>query len=349
MALALADRAIGAIIGSAAADAAAQPLHWVYDLQKLSMLLSESPEPEFRPESANPFYRRNTGQQSCYGDQAFVLLESLSECEGLNVEDLKQRTYKFFGPGSEYDTPVNDPYRDKGAPRPQLPIEGPWRQASLKSFIKNVDAGKPETGCETDNQIDGVAKLAPIVACYAGKPEMLERVEEATRVTQDNDICVAVTLAAARFLEHFILNGPDPKALDAVLKQLSDPNRKNPQELDKAIIGHIHQVKDNLSKKPKELIPTLVTGISAALSCLSGLPGAFQAALHGVLTASGYEQAIRDTMSCGGCTCSRSSFIGACIGAQVGLEGIPSSWKSKTLRYSTLLVLAKKVVTLQQL
>ncbi len=25
---------------------------------------------------------------------------------GLNVEDLKQRTYKFFGPGSEYDTPV---------------------------------------------------------------------------------------------------------------------------------------------------------------------------------------------------------------------------------------------------
>uniref|UniRef100_A0A672LRL4 Uncharacterized protein n=1 Tax=Sinocyclocheilus grahami TaxID=75366 RepID=A0A672LRL4_SINGR len=186
-----------------------------------------------------------------------------------------------------------------------------------------------QLSCETDNQIDGVAKLAPIVACYAGKPEMLERVEEATHVTQNNDICVAVALAAARFLEHIILNGPDPKALDAVLEQLSDPNRKNPQELDKAIIGRIHQVKANLSKKPKELIPT--------------------AALHGVLTASGYEQAIRDTTSCGGCTCSRCSFIGTCIGAQVGLEGIPSSWKSKTLRYNTLLDLAKKVVTLQQL
>lgn len=66
----------------------------------------------------------------------------------------------------------------------------------------------------------------------------------------------------------------------------------------------------------------LITDISAALSCPSGLPGAFQAALHGVLTASGYEQAIRDTMSCGGCTCSRSSFIGACIGAQV----LQKSW-----------------------
>uniref|UniRef100_H3BZX7 Selenoprotein J n=1 Tax=Tetraodon nigroviridis TaxID=99883 RepID=H3BZX7_TETNG len=146
MASALADRAIGAIVGSAVADAAAQPLHWVYDLQKLHLILAQDPNPEFRAESANPFYRRQTGQQSCYGDQAFVLLESLSECGGLNVEDLKQRTLKFFGPGSEYDTPVNNPYRERGGPRPQLPIEGPWRHASLKSFLKNVDAGQEETG-----------------------------------------------------------------------------------------------------------------------------------------------------------------------------------------------------------
>lgn len=259
MALALTDRVIGTIIGSAVADAAAQPLHWVYDQQKLSSLLSQDSNPEFRPESANPFYRRATGNQSCYGDQAYVLLESLSECKGLSTDDLKQRTYKFFGPGSEYDTPVNNPYRDKGGPRPQLPIEGPWRHASIKSFIKNVDAGKVDTGCEDDNQIDGIAKLAPIVALYAGKPNMLEKVEDAIRVTQNNDLCVAETLAAARVLEHFILKGTDPVALDAVLAQLNDPNRKNSQELDKAVVGHIHQVKESLSKTPKELIPTVFT------------------------------------------------------------------------------------------
>lgn len=42
---------------------------------------------------------------------------------------------------------------------------------------------------------------------------------------------------SARFLEHFILNGPDPKALDAVLAQMTDPERLNPQELDQAVIG----------------------------------------------------------------------------------------------------------------
>lgn len=259
MALSLADRAFGAIIGAAVADAAAQPMHWVYNLQKLGEYLANDPEPEFRPESVNPFYRRETGRQSCYGDQAYVLLESLSECGGLDVEDLKQRLYKFFGPGSEYDTPVNDPYRDKGAPRPQLPIEGPWRQASLKSFIRNVDSRKTETGCESDVQMDGVAKLAPIVARYAGQPEMLERVEDAVRVTQNNDESVAVTLAAARFLEHFILSGSDPEVLPAVLKQLNDPNRKNPQELDRAVAGHIYEVKESLSKSQKELIPAVFT------------------------------------------------------------------------------------------
>uniref|UniRef100_A0A3Q4BEY8 Uncharacterized protein n=1 Tax=Mola mola TaxID=94237 RepID=A0A3Q4BEY8_MOLML len=344
MAAALANRAMGAIVGSAAADAAAQPLHWVYDLQKLQAILAQDPNPEFHSESANPFYRRQTGQQSCYGDQAFVLLESLSECGGLNVDDLKQRTLKFFGPGSEYDTPVNDPYRVKGGPRPQLPIEGPWRHSSLKSFLKNVDAGKEETGCENDCQVDGVAKLAPVVAFYAGRPEMLEKVEEAVRITQNNDACVAETLAAARFLEYFILNGPDPKALDAVLEQLSDPNRKQPQALDKAVAGHIRQVKENLSKTPREMIPLpFMPRSPVVLVFLVALPGAFQAALHGVLTAKQYEQAVRDTMSCGGCTCSRGSFIGACLGAQVGLDGIPASWLFKTLRYNSVLEHAKKI------
>lgn len=46
--------------------------------------------------------------------------------------------------------------------------------------------------------MDGVTKLAPVVAMYAGRPEMLEKVEKAIRVTQNNDMCVAETLVAAR-------------------------------------------------------------------------------------------------------------------------------------------------------
>lgn len=61
----------------------AQPMHWIYNPDTLKEVLSDlEPCPEFRPESANPFYRRATGEQTCYGDQAYVLLESLSRCGG---------------------------------------------------------------------------------------------------------------------------------------------------------------------------------------------------------------------------------------------------------------------------
>ncbi|CAL8311179.1 unnamed protein product [Merluccius merluccius] len=316
MALTMADRAIGAIIGAAVADAAAQPMHWMYDADRLKEVLSElEPFPEFRAESANPFYRRTTGEQTCYGDQAYVLLESLSHCGDVNVEDLTRRTYSFFGPGTVYDLPLNDPYRQKGGPKAQLPIDGPWRNASLKAFIRNVDAGKTETGCEVDCQMDGVTKITPVVAMYAGRTQMLEKVETAVRVTQNDNMCVAMTLAAARFVEHFILNGPDPNVLDAVLAQLNDPRRQNPQDLDKAVIV---------------------------------LPDALQGALHGVLTLSRLDKAVRATMRCGGCTASRASFMGACFGAQTGLQGIPESWRNRTLRYPLLLQLANNMVHSQQ-
>ncbi|PWA25037.1 hypothetical protein CCH79_00016017 [Gambusia affinis] len=301
MASSVADRAIGAIIGAAVADAAAQPMHWIYNPDRLNEVLSDlEPRPEFRPLSANPFYRRTTGEQTCYGDQAYVLLESLSQCGDVDVKDLTKRFYEFFGPGTVYDLPVNDPYRKEGGPKAILPIDGPWRNASLKAFLKNID---------------GVTKLAPVVAMFAGRPKMLEKVESAVRVTQNNDMCVAVTLAAARFLERFVLKGPDPDALDAVVAQLSDPNRKNPQDLDRAVVA---------------------------------LPGAFQAALHGVLTMTQLEEAVRDTMRRGGCTASRASFIGACFGAQTGLRGIPESWRKRTLRYPLLLELAENVVGKRQ-
>ncbi len=36
----------------------------------------------------------------------------------VNVEDLTKRIYKFFGPGTVYDLPLNDPYRKKGGTVP---------------------------------------------------------------------------------------------------------------------------------------------------------------------------------------------------------------------------------------
>ena len=45
-----------------------------------------------------------------------------------------------------------------------------------------------------------------------------------------------------RLLEFYILNGSQEGAIDHVIKDLSDHNRNNPQELDKAMISFLREV-----------------------------------------------------------------------------------------------------------
>ena len=93
-------RASASVLGACVADAAAQPLHWNYDTKKLDQKLKIAEklnDPEFLVASeSNPFYNIPTGSNTCYADQAFVLLESLVAHKGLDVHHLVQETYDYF-------------------------------------------------------------------------------------------------------------------------------------------------------------------------------------------------------------------------------------------------------------
>ena len=78
-------RKIAALVGACVADAAARPLHWVYDMEALEKYLNETfddqvdrtKQPEFYPENKSPFYSLPTGENSCYFDITLTSLESL--------------------------------------------------------------------------------------------------------------------------------------------------------------------------------------------------------------------------------------------------------------------------------
>ena len=53
------------------------------------------------------------------------------------------------------------------------------------------------------------------------------------------------------------------------------------------------------------------------LFCFAVLPGAFQSAVHGIITGTNYSAGVQATLRAGGCNASRGGFIGACLGAQV--------------------------------
>lgn len=254
-------RRAAAVLGALAADAAAQPLHWIYDDNKLKAIVGDREDVEFWQPSHNPFYRIPVGKQTCYGDQLLVVLESLVEQKGVNCEALKTATCKRFGPGSAYDNTENARYivgrEDKINVKRTLPIQGPWRHASIKHFLSNMEAGKENPGSELDDQIDCVLRMIPACALFAGRPEMLDRVEDVLRVTQDSDMSVAVGLAAARILEQFILHGSErgmAAVVDQVVGDLGDKHRQNPQGLDLAVAGQLKKVSQALTLSHRDAV-----------------------------------------------------------------------------------------------
>merc|ERR1712224_276012 len=81
---------MGAILGAMVADAAAMPLHWIYDPDTIeSLLKAEHLEgrPEFFPKPSSPFYKAAVGTQSPYGNQTLVLLRALAASSPVSHEE----------------------------------------------------------------------------------------------------------------------------------------------------------------------------------------------------------------------------------------------------------------------
>lgn len=74
-----------------------------------------------------------------------------------------------------------------------------------------------------DAQANCVARLAPLVALFAGHPRLMTYVEYATRVTQNSDAAVAWGCAGAAVLERLVLGHSAAAAVAATIDELEAP------------------------------------------------------------------------------------------------------------------------------
>ena len=168
------------------------------------------------------------GGNSCYGDQILEFARHLAEhgdiCDSHDA--LIARLQSAFGDGSAYGK--FPPAEGK----PAMPIDGPWRHGSLKGFLSNTTAGIvkwPLCGDAKDCQVDCVAKAIPVTVAFAGQPELLQHVERAVRVTQNNDTAVAYAQAAARVLEACIMGCSSLKeALEKAAHKIAEDSTSCP-------------------------------------------------------------------------------------------------------------------------
>ena len=298
-------RARAAILGAAAADAAAMPLHWVYDVRALRKRVdAHGGDPAFLSPPADAFYSYALGRATPYGEQATALLQSLAhgEHDGWSAELYAAQNFDAF-------SAAFDGYRD----------------TSTRGFLRVTRAGAlpPATGVD-DDQANAYARLPPLVGSLAGDPAMLPAVRAMVRTTQRSAAAISCALVAARLLEFLIL-GSAATVADAVVaaavaaEDAGDDEAVGAAAL-RASLAHAHETHE-------------VAVTAFGRSC--HLPGSLSSAVHALLAYGGdYAESVKGTIMQGGCNASRAGFIGACLAAMHGEEAIPPTWRTSCSAYA---------------
>ena len=297
-------------LGATVADAAARPLHWVYNQKKLLTYVKGKKDFTFLKKNKSPFYNIKTGKVSGYNDVGQVMFKTLVEGHENIEERFKKNITKNFGPGSKYWENLNLRAKYRKVKDWRGIIKGPWIHQNIIEAVKNIRAKKKLTGGTKVNESDGFCAALPYFL-YGYDFNSLKKIISTVTVSK---ISLKYALAKFHLIDLALKGAKDP--INEFLKKF----KKN--SYFKSVVEDIKKVK-RLKSKPH---PIVVKKLGMACS----YPGTFNSSIHSIINSSSYKGAILRTIKAGGCNCSRVNFIGAYFAALKGVNSIPKSWIKKT-------------------
>jgi hypothetical protein len=308
-------------LGATVADAAARPLHWVYDQKKLRQYIKNIKDFSFLRKSKSPFYNIKTGNVSGYNDVGQVMLNTLSKNKTNIKKNFKSNLKKHFGPGSKYWKNYKKRKQYKKIKDWRGLIKGPWIHQNIIDTLRNIKNNKKVTGGHKVHESDGFCAALPYFLFF----NSFKNLKNIMTIVCSSKISIKYGLAKF-YLIQFALNGSKKPINDFVKKF-----RKNIYFRD--VISQIHLVK-KLKARPHNFVVKKI-GISCRY------PGTFSSSLHAIITSNSYKSSILKTIKAGGCNCSRSNFIGAYFSALKGYKTIPALWIKKCIHSKKIIRIGK--------
>ncbi len=297
-------------LGATVADAAARPLHWVYNQKKLLNHIKGKQDFTFLKKNKSPFYNIKTGKVSGYNEVGQVMFKTLVESHRNIEERFKKNITKNFGPGSIYWKNLNLRAKYRKVKDWRGIIKGPWIHQNIIETLRNIKSKKKLTGGKKVNESDGYCAALPYFL-YGYNFKDIKKIISTVTVSK-----MSLKYALAKFY-----------LIDLALKGCKDPINEfmkifKKNSYFKSVVEDIKKVK-RLKSKPHSLV---VKKLGMACS----YPGTFNSSIHSIINSTNYKVAILKTIKAGGCNCSRVNFIGAYFAALKGVGTIPKSWIKKT-------------------
>ena len=298
------------LLGATVADAAARPLHWVYNQKKLLTYVKGKKDFTFLKKNKSPFYNIKTGKVSGYNEVGQVMFKTLVEGHQDIEERFKKNITKNFGPGSIYWKNLNLRAKYRKVKDWRGIIKGPWIHQNIIETVRNIKSKKKLTGGKKVNESDGYCAALPYFL-YGYNLKDVKKIISTVTVSK-----ISLKYALAKFY-----------LIDLALKGCKDPINEfmkifKKNSYFKSVVEAIKKVK-RLKSKPHSIV---VKKLGMACS----YPGTFNSSVHSIINSTNYKGAILRTIKAGGCNCSRVNFIGAYFAALKGADTIPKSWIKKT-------------------
>lgn len=282
------DRIAGMVYGSLIADALALGAHWVYDQDELEKTFGVVKD--FRKPLADSYHAgKSAGEQTHYGDQTLVLLDSLSAKPEYDPADFfKKWRQSWEGYGDYFDH-------------------------ATKETLANLEKGAPsESAGSASEELGGAARIAPLLAALNGQPAeaQIKAARGQTALTHASPIAQD----AAEYLTRLTIGVLNDQEVAKALRQATSEYYEVLPVRD--ILRKVAETRSLETKAAAEELgqacPT-EQALPTVLSLLARYPDDLETAL------------IENVMA-GGDSAARGLALGMVLGARVGQSEIPPRW-----------------------
>jgi ADP-ribosylglycohydrolase len=283
------DKAKTMVLASFIGDSLALGVHWIYDVRRIEKQYGRV-DAFLKPAPGSYHGTKDRGDSTHYGDQAFVLLQSVASKGKFDPEDFSLRWQHLF---KDY--------------------QGYLDQAT-KTTLQNLSLGKnaQEAGSPS-NELAGASRIAPLVYCYREDLDHLVKASRMqTKMTHNN----AVVKDGAEFFARVCWRVLKDTSPTSAMKDVAGERFEN-SPISKWVRRGVQSIKD-------ETIPTIHR---FGQSCHAD--EAFAAVVHLVSKyEDNLREALIQCVMAGGDSAGRGMMVGMVLGAYPGSEGLPSAWLS---------------------
>jgi ADP-ribosylglycohydrolase len=275
------------VLGSFLGDSFSLGVHWIYDVNRIKKEF-ERVETLLKPLPDSYHPTKDRGEFTHYGDQAMVLLESVSAKGKFDLEDFSSRWRALF---EDYHG-----YLDQ----------------ATKATLQNFGSGKSiRDAGSLSSDLAGAARIAPLVFLLRDDQDaLLEAAAAQTRMTHNNPLVIASAEFFARVCWKVLRGTPPTSAISSIA---AEHFRASPLS---------EWMKMGIESRPKDSVSAIA---EFGQSC--HVNHAFPSAIHLISKyENDFKEALIQCVMSGGDSAARGMIVGMVLGAHLGEKHLPQEW-----------------------